>query len=77
MILNCRSCLIKKYLSKELCIIEQDTKQLSLLSIHLQLRINLIEQPKTDYVMVKNEAIYALTNIIKQFHIQKIYGYDI
>ena len=71
MILNCRSRLIKNYLFKGFSIIEHNTKQLSLIPNDVKLRINLIDKLKTDYVMVKNEAISAVANTIKQFHIHE------
>ena len=37
----------------------------------MRLRINLVDQLKTDYVMIKNEALYAVSNTIKQLHIHK------
>ena len=71
MILNCRTHLIKNYLSKGLSIIEHNKNQLSLLPNDLKLRINLINQLDTDYVMVKNIAISAVANTIKKLHIHK------
>ena len=70
-ILNYQTRLITKYLSKGLSIIEQNTKQLSLLPNSLKLKIDLIDQLDTDYAMVKNKAIYDVANTIKQLHIQK------
>ena len=37
----------------------------------MKLRINLINQLDTDYVMIKNKAILFVANTIKQLHIQK------
>ena len=37
----------------------------------MRLRINLVDQLKTYYVMIKNEALSNLSNTIKQFHIHK------
>ena len=37
----------------------------------MKLIINLIDQLKTDYVMVKNEAISSVANTIKQLNIKK------
>ena len=71
MILNFRTCLINNDLSKGFSIIEQNQKQLSLLPNSVKLRINLIDKLNTDYVMVKNIAIYAVSNTIKKLHIQK------
>ena len=71
MILNCLSRLINDYLSKVLFITEQVSKQLILIPNYVILRINLVYQLKTDYVMVKNEAISDVANTIKTFHIHK------
>ena len=38
----------------------------------VKLRINLIDQLHTDFVMAKNKAIYSVANTIKKLHIQKI-----
>ena len=51
--------------------IEQGTKQLSLIPNDVRLRINLNNQLDTDYLMVKNKAISAVANTIKQLHTQK------
>ena len=61
----------KKYLSKVFFVIKQGSKQLNLLPNDVRLIINLINQLDTDYVMVKNKAISAVENTIKQLHIQK------
>ena len=63
-ILNFRSRLINNYLSKGFSIIEHNTKQLSLIPNHVKFIINLIDKLKTDYVMVKNEAISTVANTI-------------
>ena len=70
-ILNLGYLLINNYLSKGLSIIKQNTKQLSLLPNYVKLRINLIDQLKIYYVMVKDEAFSAVEKTIKQLHIQK------
>ena len=70
-ILNCRSRLINNYLSKGFLFIEHCSKQLSLITNDVSLRINLADQLKTDYVMIKNEAISAVANTIKQLYIHK------
>ena len=54
-ILNFQSCLINNYLSKGLFIIEQGSKQFNLIPNDVILRINLVDQLKTDYVMVKRK----------------------
>ena len=54
-ILNCRSRLIKNYLSKVFSVIEKKTNQLSLISNDVKLRINMVDQLDTDYVMIKNK----------------------
>ena len=71
MILNCRSHLIKNYLSKVLFVIEQGSKQLNLIPNDVRFRINLVDQLKTYYVMVKNESLSAAANTIKQLYIHK------
>ena len=70
-ILNCQSRLINNYLSKGLPIIEQNKNQLSLITNDVKLIVNLIDQLEIYYVMVKNEAIYAVANTMKQLHIHK------
>ena len=62
--LNFRSRLINNYLSKGFFIIEQGSKQLNLIPNYVISRINLVDQLKTDYVMVKNEALSSVANII-------------
>ena len=71
MVLKLQSRLIKNYLSKGLYIIEQGSKQLNLNPNDIILRINLVDQLKKDYVMVKNESLSAVANTIKQLHIHK------
>ena len=71
MILNFRTRLINNYLSKGLYIIEQGTKQLSVIPNGVILRINLNNKFDTDYFMVKNKAISSVENTIKELHIQK------
>ena len=63
--------MIHNYISRELSIIEHNTKQLSLIKNYAKLIINTINQLNTDYVMVKKNAISAVANTIKQLHIQK------
>ena len=36
-----------------------------------ELRINLVDQLKTDYIIVKKKAISAVANTIKQLHVHK------
>ena len=55
MILNCQSCLVSNYLIKGLSVIEDNTNQLSLIPNNVKLITYLIDQLKTDYVMVKSE----------------------
>ena len=59
-ILNYQTRLINNYLSKVFSIIEQNKKQLILLPNDVKLRINMINQLDTYYVMVKNKAISAV-----------------
>ena len=70
-ILNCRSHLINNYLSKGFFIIDRGSTQLNLIPNDVILRINLVDQLQTDYVMVKNEALSDIENTIKPFHIHK------
>ena len=70
-VLKFQSRLINNYLSKGLYIIEQGSKQLNLTPNDIILRINLVDQLKKDYVMVKNESLSAVANTIKQLHIHK------
>ena len=65
------------YLTKRFSIIEQDKKLFILLPNYMKLWINLINKLDTDYVIVKNKAISDVSNIIKQFHIQKKYAYNL
>ena len=71
MILNSQTRLINNYLSKWFYIIENITRQLSLLPNDSILRINLNNQLGTDYVMTKNKAISDVANTTRQLHIQK------
>ena len=50
---------------------QYNTNQLSLIPNDVKLRTNLIDQLKTDYVMVRNEAISAIANTRKKLNIQK------
>ena len=73
LILNFRSRLINNYLSKGFFIIEQVSKQLLLIPNYVVFIIKLVDNLKTDYVMVKNEEILSVSNTIKQLHIHKIF----
>ena len=70
-ILNLRSLLINNYLAKGFYIFENESKHLIVLPNDVKLRINLINQMDTDFIMAKNKAIYAVANTIKKLHIQK------
>ena len=70
-ILNCRSLLINNYLSNWFFIIEQGSKQLSFIPNDVSRRINMVDQLKKYYIMVKNEAISAVANTIKQLYTHK------
>ena len=70
-ILKFRSRLINNYLSKGLFIIEQSPKQLNFISNDVILKINLVNQLKTHYVMVKNESLSEKSNTNKQLHNHK------
>ena len=70
-ILNLRTRLINNYLSKLFYIVEKGRKELSLITNYVRLRFNMNNQLDTDYIMVKNKAISAVTNTIKKLHIHK------
>ena len=70
-ILNCRYRLISNYLEKGFYIIEKDSRQLSLLPNGVKLRISMIDQMDTYFVMAK-KAISSVANTIKTLYIQKI-----
>ena len=63
---------MNKYLAKGFYIIEQESKQLIMLPNDAKLRIYMIDQLETYFVMAKNEAILSVSNTIKTLHIQKI-----
>ena len=69
-ILNCQSCSVNNYLEKCLFIIENNYKQLSILSNDVKLIINAIEQLEPGFVMAKNRAIYSVANTKNKLHIQ-------
>ena len=71
-ILNWQSRLINNYLSKGFFVIYWGSRQLNLIPNDVILRINMVDQMKTDYVMVKNESLSAIENTIKPLHINKI-----
>ena len=71
-ILNFQNRLINNNLSKVFSIIENNTKNLSLLSNDVKLRVNIIDKLDTDYAMVKNKSMSSVENTIKKLHIQKI-----
>ena len=54
---------------KTVFIIEDNSKQLSILPNDVKLRINAIEKPKTDYILAKNIEIYSVANTINKFQI--------
>ena len=68
-ILNLRPCLVNNYLAKGFFIIENNSRQLSILPNDVKLRIHAIEQPETDFVLEKNTSISAVANTINKFHI--------
>ena len=69
-ILNCLSSLVNYYLEKGFYIIANNSKQLSITSNDVKLRIHAIDKLKTDYVMAKTTAIYLVANIKKELNIQ-------
>ena len=68
-ILNFWSRLINNYFSKGFFIIDRGSKQLNLIPNDVRLRINLVDQLKIYYVMVKNESLSVVADTIKQLHI--------
>ena len=61
---------MNNYLEKGFFIIENKSKQLSILPTDLKLRIHAINQLETYFVMAKNTAISSVENTINKFHIQ-------
>ena len=70
-ILNFRSRLVNNYLAKGFCMIENYSKQNSMLPNDVKLIIHLIDKMDTDFVMTKNKAISSVAITIKKFHIQE------
>ena len=68
------------YLSKGFYIIENYSKQLSIIPNDVKLGINVIDQLDTDFFMAKKKAISSVENTTKKLHIQKnmhlIYKHD-
>ena len=58
-------------LTKVFYFIEKESKKKSMLPNDVILRINLIDQMDTYFVMAKNKAISSVANTIKKLHIQK------
>ena len=69
-ILNLLYSLVNNYLVKGLFIIENDSKQLIILSNDVKLIIHVIDQLETDFIVAKNTAISSVEKNIKKFHIQ-------
>ena len=65
-ILNCQYCLVNNYLEKGFYVIEQESKQLSILPNNAKLGIYVIEELETDLYMVKSTAIYYVANSTKK-----------
>ena len=63
--------MINNYLSKGFFIINPGSKQLQFIPNDVILIINLVDQLKIDYVMVKNDALSVISNTIKPLHIHK------
>ena len=61
---------MNNYLAKGFYIIEKELKK-SMLPNDVKLRIDLIDQMDTDFIMAKNKAISSVANTIKKLHIQK------
>ena len=71
LILNCQSRMVKNYLAKLLCIIENDYKQLSMLPNDVKIRIHLIGQLEKYFSMAKNTAISSIANTTKITYSEK------
>ena len=61
--------MVDNYLSKVFYIIENYSKQLSMLSNDMKLIINVIDQLDTYFFMAKNRAISSVANTIKKLYI--------
>ena len=69
-VLNFWSRLVNNYLAKGIFVIEKDSKYLSIIPNYVKLRIHVIDQLKTDFVMAKNTSIFYVANTINKLHIQ-------
>ena len=67
---------MNNYLEKVFYNIEKDSKREYMLPNDVKLRINVIDQLDTDFVMLKNKAISSVTNTIKRFIFIK-YAFDL
>ena len=60
---------MNNYLAKVFYRIERDSKQKVMLPNDVKLRVNVIDQMDTDFLMAKNKAISSVANTIKNLHI--------
>ena len=65
-ILNRQSRLVNNYLAKVFYIIENYSKQKSMIPNDMKLRINVIDKLDTYFVMAKNKAISSIANTINK-----------
>ena len=61
---------MNNYLEKWFFIIENNSKQLSILPDDVKIRIYAILQLETYFIMAKKTAIYSVASTIKKLHIQ-------
>ena len=61
---------MNNYLSKVFFIIENYSKKLSILPNDTELRIHVVDQIETYFIMAKNTEISSVANTIKKWHIQ-------
>ena len=69
-ILNFRYRLVNNFLAKGLFIIDWGSKHSSMHPNDVKLRIHVIEQLETDFVMEKNKAISSVANTMNKLHSQ-------
>ena len=61
---------MNNYLAIGLFIVENDSKQLSIFPNDVKLKIHVIDQLETCFIMAKNIAISSVSNNINKFHIR-------
>ena len=62
--------MVNNYFSKEFFIIENESKQLSVLPNDVKLIIHKIDQLEIDFFMEKDTEISSVANNINKFHIK-------